>query len=196
MSSGRVLRNDELSRIPVHEATHPLARPALLLPVNRSDVFEQLVQVRNDAAVAHQDLSFGVGHDHERQRRDLEAVIDLAFFIRDYRKGDMELFFVGGDLGGVVCGRNTQYLDILAQGGVFFDCIEQPINYRRRLLAFRSECGEKIHNNEFAGNLCQSEGLRPCQSEVFLVRLRSGSHHFELGKNSADRNIRTFRRMR
>jgi hypothetical protein len=92
--------------------------------VNRSDFFQQLIQVRNDPAVAHQDLSFGVGHDHERQRWDLEAVIDLAFFIRDHRIGYMELFFVRGDLDGVVCGRNTQYLDILAQRGVFFDCIE------------------------------------------------------------------------
>lgn len=92
--------------------------------MNLFDFLQHLVQVPNDPTVAQQNLSFGVRYHHERQRRDPEGIIGLAFFIRDHRERDMELFFVGGDLLIVVSGSNTEELDIPAQNRIFLDRIE------------------------------------------------------------------------
>jgi len=94
-----------------------------------------------------------------------------------------------------VSDRNTQHLDVFAQGRILFDRIVQPINYRRRLVANRSHRVEEIDNDQFARDLGQGKGVGSFQTQVLPIRLSGRRLQLEPWKGGADGNASRFRRM-
>lgn len=64
---------------------------------------------------------------------------DLAFFVRDNGVRCPELLLKGFDPFGIVSKRHPEELDVFTQCGIFLDRVVEPVNYRRSLLASRSE---------------------------------------------------------
>lgn len=68
-----------------------------------------------------------------------EGLSDLALFVRDNGVRCPELLLKSIDPFCIVSKRQPEELDVFTQCGIFLDRVVEPVNYRRALLASRSE---------------------------------------------------------
>ena len=68
-----------------------------------------------------------------------EGLTYLAFLVRNNGVHCPELLLKGFDPFCIVSKRQPEELDVFTQCGIFLDRVVEPVNYRRALLASRSE---------------------------------------------------------
>ena len=104
-----------------------------------SDLFQKLIKILNQAAMGGQHFAVLCADKHSGSPWVAKRLSDLALFVRDNGVRCPELLLKGFDPFGIVSKRQPEELDVLTQCGIFLDRVVEPVNYRRALLASRSE---------------------------------------------------------
>jgi hypothetical protein len=136
------------------------------------DLFQKLIEIINHSAMHGQHFSIFAADDHGRSAWVSERFTDLAFFVGYNGVRCPVLLLKGFDPFCIVPERQAEKLDVFTQYGIFLDRVVEPVNYRRSLLARRSEDAHCIDTDHLGRDIGQGECI-PFYAEVSLV-LRGG----------------------
>ena len=133
-----------------------------------SDLSQNLIQVLDCAFMRHEHLAVGFCQNHEGRSGSSEGLVNVHFSVGENGERNAELVPVHFDVLGFVSNANREHLDILFQSLVFLDDFVEPINYRRALVAIRSERADNVNEHQFGRNLGYGEGILTFQAQILL----------------------------